>query len=122
MTHSRPTRRQWWAIASLLVGLWIILAPFNRPLPGAEAFAFEATPEIGCRTPVVGMFGHDQPLAEVFIKPPPAEGDPTVESRVDCTGRARFRVALGGLLTLTSLILTTTRRPTAGRGADRPDG
>ncbi len=125
MTRSRTTRRQWWAIASLLVGLWIVLAPFNRPLPGGEAFSFEATPEIGCRTPVVGMFGDDQPLTEVYTTPIPAEGDPIEQRRVDCTGRARFRVTLGGLLTLTSLALATrTRRPTPDQSddqrADRP--
>lgn len=105
MTPTRPPRRQWWAAALLLVGLWIIMAPFSRPLPGGEAFSFDATPEIGCRTPVVGIFGDDQPVGEVYAGPLPAEGDPVEDRRVDCTTRARFRVAVGGLLVVASMAL-----------------
>ncbi len=83
MTRSRPTRRQWWAVAALLVGLWVLLAPFSRPLPGGETFSFEATPEIGCRTPVVGMLGDDHPIGEVYTSPLPAQGDPVADSAVD---------------------------------------
>ena len=85
-------------VALLLVGLWIALAPFARPLPGGEAFSFEATPEVGCQSPVIGMFGADQPVADVYTVPRPSEGDPVESRSVDCTGRARFRVAVGGLL------------------------
>lgn len=107
MTRSRPTRRQWWAVAALLVGLWVLLAPFSRPLPGGETFSFEATPEIGCRTPVVGMLGDDHPIGEVYTSPLPAQGDPVADSAVDCTGRARFRAIVGGLLLIASVALAS---------------
>ena len=115
MTRSRQTRRQWLAVAALLVGLWVLLAPFSRPLPGGEPFSFEATPEIGCRTPVAGMLGDDRPIAEVYTSPLPIMGDPVVESAVDCTGRARFRVAVGGLLLIASVVLATR----SGRPVDQ---
>ena len=120
MTPTRPSRRQWWAVGSLLVGLWIALVPFSRPLPGGEAFSFEATPEINCRTPLVGMLGDDRPVAEVYTVPLPAKGDPVEDRQVDCTGRARFRVALGSLLAAASIALATTgRRPDSGPVADQ---
>jgi hypothetical protein len=116
MTRSRPSRRHWWAVAGLLVGLWVLLAPFSRPLPGGEAFSFEATPEIGCRTPVIGMLGDDQPITEVYTSPLPAQGDPVVDSAVDCTGRARFRVVVGGLLLIASVVLAAR----SSRPVDQP--
>jgi len=103
-------------VAVVLLGLWIALAPFHRPLAGGAAFSLEATPQVGCRTPVVGMMGDDRPTAEVHTTPRPAEGDPTVLREVDCTGRARFRVALGAsLLVLGLLGLAVTRRRTPDR-------
>jgi hypothetical protein len=121
MTPNRPSRRQWWAVAALLAGLWIALAPFSRPLPGGEAFSFEATPEIDCRTPMVGILGDDRPVAEVYTVPLPADGDPVEERLVDCTGRARFRFALGSLLLATSIALVVTgRRSDSGPVADHP--
>lgn len=121
MTRSRPTRRQWWAVAALLAGMWVLLVPFSRPLPGGEAFSFEATPEIGCRTPVVGMLGEDRPITAVYTSPLPTEGDPVQDRAVDCTGRARFRVIAGGLLVVTSLALAAgARRPRVRNTADQP--
>jgi hypothetical protein len=79
----------------VLLGLWIALLPFSRPLPGGSHFDLEATPRVGCRTPVIGAFTDDRPLGTVYTTPRPMEGDPTVEVEVPCEGRARFRLALG---------------------------
>lgn len=104
--------RNTWAVATLLVGLWIAFAPFSRPLPGGEPFSFESTPEIQCKSPVVGVFGSNQPSAEVFTVPRPSAGDPTTSLFVDCTSRARFRLALGGFLSVAAVIaLAAVRRP-----------
>ena len=117
MTRTRPSRRQWWAAIVLVLGLWILLVPFSRPLPGGEPFSFDATPEIRCGTPLVGIFGNDQPLADVYTVPLPSEGDPVKQSRVDCTGRARFRVALGSLLVAASIAMAVHGRQ---HGIDQP--
>ncbi|MDG2427864.1 MAG: hypothetical protein P8M16_05495 [Acidimicrobiales bacterium] len=103
------SRRRTWAIFAILVGLWIVFAPFSRPLPGGAVFSFESTPEINCQTPVIGMLGDDQPTALVYTTPLPAAGDPTTERRVDCTSRARFRVTLGVLVVTMSTVLALTR-------------
>ena len=110
MTRTRPSRRQWWATIVLVLGLWILLAPFSRPLPGGEPFSFDATPEIRCGTPLVGIFGNDRPLTEVYTVPLPSEGDPLEERRMDCTGRARFRVALASLLVAASIAIAVHGR------------
>lgn len=105
------------ALVALLLGLWIALVPFDRPLPGGSTFSLEATPAIDCRTPIVGMLGDDRPVAEVYASPRPDDGDPTETRIVDCTGRARFRVGLGGVLALVGgLGLVVTR----GGRAPRP--
>ena len=112
MTRKRPSRRQWWTTAVLVLGLWILLIPFSRPLPGGEPFSFDATPEIKCKSPLVGIFGHDRPVADVYTVPLPSEGDPMEERQVDCTGRARFRAALASLLVAASTALAIHgRRP-----------
>ena len=110
MTRTRPFRRQWWAAIVLVLGLWIVLVPFSRPLPGGEPFSFDTTPELGCRMPLLGIFGEDRPVANVYTVPLPAEGDPAEERRMDCTGRARFRAALGSLLVATSLAMAVYAR------------
>jgi len=109
MTRIWPSRRRTWAIFAILVGLWIAFAPFSRPLPGGAVFSFESTPEINCQTPVVGMLGDDRPIALVYTKPLPAVGDPTTERQIDCTSRARFRVALGVILVTISTALALNR-------------
>ena len=102
---------------ALLLGLWIALAPFSRPLPGGATFSLEATPRFGCQTPVVGMIGNDQPSADVYTAPRPQAGDPTVIREVDCTWQARFRVAIGtAILAAGFLLLATIRR----RGNEAP--
>ena len=101
------------ALTALLLGLWIALVPFDRPLPGGSTFSLEATPAIDCRSPVVGMLGDDRPVSEVYPSPRPDDGDPSETRTVDCTGRARFRVGLGGLLALVGalrLIVTQSGR------------
>ena len=110
MTRTRPFRRQWWAATVLVLGLWILLFPFSRPLPGGEPFSFAATPEIRCGTPLVGIFGNDRPLTEVYTVPLPSEGDPLEERRMDCTGRARFRVTLASLLVAASIAIAVHGR------------
>ncbi len=111
MMSRAPRPRVVLALAALLLGLWIALAPFTRPLAGGAAFSLEATPEIGCRTPVVGILGDDRPIGEVYASPRPSAGEPMVERVVDCTGHARFRVGLGGLLVVVGLAgLTVGRR------------
>ena len=110
MTRTRPSRRQWWAATVLVLGLWILLFPFSRPLPGGEPFSFDATPEIRCGIPLVGMLGNDRPLANVYTVPLPSEGDPVKERQVDCTGGARFRVALASLLVAGSIAMAVRGR------------
>ena len=116
---SRGTRpRVVLALVALLLGLWIALVPFDRPLPGGSTFSLEATPAIDCRSPAVGMLGHDRPTAEVYTSPRPADGDPMEVRTVDCTGRARFRVGLGGLLAVLGLLGLVIRR--SPRATPRP--
>ena len=71
-----------------LLGLWIAVAPFSRPLSGS--------------------FAEDRPVAQVFTTPGSQVGDPTVDVSVDCTARARFRLVLG--VTLLLATATATRR------------
>jgi hypothetical protein len=60
--------------------------------------------------PLLGIFGDDQPVVNVYTVPLPSEGDPVEERRMDCTGRARFRIALGSLLVATSLAMAVYAR------------
>lgn len=97
----------------VLLGLWIAVMPFSRPLPGGAHFDLGSTPRIGCRSPVVGTFADDRPTGTVFTTPRPMEGDPTDEVEVPCGGRARFRLGLGIVLLAGGIVV---RRRTASTG------
>jgi len=90
----------------------VAAVPFSRPLPGGAPFSFEATPEVNCRSPLVGSFRGDRPVAEVYVAPRPQVGDRTMEIPVDCGGRARFRLSFGAGLALAGLVA-----PAASRGS-----
>ena len=90
-------------IFALLVGGWVAIAPFSRPLPGGAPFSFDATPKVDCRSPLVGTFQGDRPVADVYITPRPQVGDPTMAITIDCGGRARFRLTWGAGLALAGL-------------------
>lgn len=94
----------------VLLGLWIALVPFSRPLPGGAHFDLDATPRVGCRSPAVGAFVDDRPTGTVYTTPRPMEGDPTVEVEVPCGSRARFRLGLGVVLLAGGLLAHRTRQ------------
>ena len=91
----RTSPRRLLAGVALILGLWIALAPYTRPLPGGAPYTLEATPEIGCRSPVVGLLSGDSPRADVYTTPRPSSSDPRTPTTVDCRSRAGFRVGLG---------------------------
>ena len=97
-------------IFALLVGGWVAIAPFSRPLPGGAAFSFDATPKVDCRSPLVGTFQGDRPVAVVYISPRPQVGDPTMAITIDCSSRAQFRLTLGASLALAGLTGLTISR------------
>ena len=97
-------------ILALLVGVWVAAAPFSRPLPGGAPFSFEATPEVNCRSPLVGSFRGDRPVAKVYVAPRPQVGDRTMEISIDCGGRARFRLSFGAGLVLAGLVVLVASR------------
>ena len=98
----------------VLLGLWIAVLPFSRPLPGSTHFDLESTPRVGCRSPVIGAFNDDRPTGTVFATPRPMEGDPTDEVEVPCGGRARFRLGLGIVFLAGGIVV---RRRTTSTGA-----
>ena len=93
--------------ATLLVilGLWISLIPFSRPLPGGGIFSFESTPEVSCRSPIFGTFTEDSPSYEVYVNPKPKIGDPTISKSISCSSRATFRLVFGLSLFLIGMSL-----------------
>ena len=93
----RTSPRRVLAGLALVLGLWIALAPFTRPLPGGAPYTLEATPEIGCRSPLVGLLPGDSPWADVYTTPRPSSDDPRTPTTVDCRSRAGFRVGLGAI-------------------------
>ena len=97
-------------ILALLVGVWVAAAPFSRPLPGGAPFSFEATPEVNCRSPFVGSFREDRPVAEVYVAPRPQVGDRTMEVTIDCGGRARCRRSFGAGVALAGLVVLGASR------------
>ena len=97
-------------ILALLVGAWVAAAPFSRPLPGGAPFSFEATPEVNCRSPFVGSFREDRPVAEGYVAPRPQVGDRTTEVTIDCGGRARFRRSFGAGVALAGLFVLVASR------------
>ena len=101
-------------ILALLVGTWVAAAPFSRPLPGGAPFSFEATPEVSCRSPLVGSFQGDRPVAEVYVAPRPQVGDRTMEITIDCGGRARFRLSFGVGFALAGRVVLTASRSSFG--------
>ena len=101
-------------MAIVLLGLWIATAPFSRPLPGGTPFSFGSTPEVGCRTPLVGAFVGDAPSADVYTSPRPVAGDPMSTTTVECGGRARFRLALGTTLLVVAVGLLVVVRRSGG--------
>ena len=104
------SRRRWTALAILVLGLWIAVAPLTRPLPGGAPFSFESTPEVGCRTPLVGAFIEDRPTADAYSTPRPQADDPMSLTTVDCGGRAAFRLVLGTTLVIVAVGLHVTDR------------
>ena len=109
-TRQRSSRRRWTALAILVLGLWIAVAPFTRPLPGGTPFSFESTPEVGCRTPLVGAFVEDRPTADAYSTPRPQADDPMSSTTVDCGGRAAFRLVLGTALVILAVGLHVVDR------------
>ena len=93
----RTSRRRVLAGLALLLGLWIALAPFARPLPGGAPYTLEATPEIDCRSPLIGLLYGDSPRADVYTTPRPSSDDPRTPTTVDCRSRAGFRVGVGAI-------------------------
>ena len=91
----QTSRRRVLAGLALVLGLWIALAPFTRPLPGGAPYTLEAPPEIGCRSPLVGLLSGDSPGADVYTTPRPSPDDPRTPTTVDCRSRAGCRVGLG---------------------------
>jgi len=79
----------------ILLGLWIVVLPFSRPLPGGAQFDLSASPKVSCGSPVVNAFDSQKATGTVYTTPRPNKGDPTVKVEIDCTGRARFRLGLG---------------------------
>ena len=113
-TRQRSPRRRWTTLTILVLGLWIAAAPFSRPLPGGAPFSFESTPEVGCRTPLVGAFVGDAPSADAYTSPRPAIGDPMSPTIVDCGSRARFRLVLGSSLLVVAVGLMVVDRRRGG--------
>ena len=107
-------RRRLTLVVMVLLGIWIAAAPFARPLPGGAPFSFESTPEVACRTPLVGAFGVDTPSADVYISPKPVAGDPMMSITVECGGRARFRLVLGSTLVVVAVGLVVLDRRRGG--------
>ena len=101
-------------ILALLVGVWVATAPFSRPLPGGAPFSFESTPAVNCRSPLVGSFRGDRPVAQVYVAPRPQVGDPTIEATIDCGGRALFRFSFGTGLALVGLVVLAASRGAFG--------
>ena len=93
----RTSRRRVLAGLALLLGLWIALAPIARPLPGGAPYTLEATPEIDCRSPLIGLLSGDSPWADVYTTPRPSSDDPRTPTTVDCRSRAGFRVGVGAI-------------------------
>ena len=83
-TRPRSSRRRWTALTLLVLGLWIAVAPFTRPLPGGAPFSFESTHELGCRTPLVDAFVEDRPTADAYSTPRPQADDLMAPTTVDC--------------------------------------
>ena len=108
----RTSRRRVLAALALLLGLWIALAPFARPLPGGAPYTLEATPEIDCRSPLIGLLYGDSPRADVYTTPRPSSDDPRTPTTVDCRSRAGFRVGVGAIFLISgaSVLLIGRRR------------
>jgi len=99
------------ATLMVLLGLWITLIPFSRPLPGGEIFSFENTPEASCRSPIFGTFTDDSPSYDVYVNPKPTIGDSTVSRSISCSSRATFRFVFGlSLAFLGSSLLLYSKR------------
>ena len=107
----RTSRRRVLAALALLLGLWIALAPFSRPLPGGAPYTLEATPEIDCRSPLIGLLYGDSPRADVYTTPRPSSDDPRTPTTVDCRSRAGFRVGVGTIFLISGAsVLVIGRR------------
>jgi len=107
----RTSRRRVLAGLALLLGLWIALAPFTRPLPGGAPYTLEATPEIGCRSPLIGLLSGDSPRADVYTTPRPSSDDSRAPTTVDCRSRAGFRVGVGAIFLISGAsVLVICRR------------
>ena len=107
----RTSRRRVLAALALLLGLWIALAPFARPLPGGAPYTLEATPEIDCRSPLIGLLYGDSPRADVYTTPRPSSDDPRTPTTVDCRSRAGFRVGVGTIFLISGAsVLVIGRR------------
>jgi len=123
-TRQRSPRRRWTTLTIVVLGLWIAAAPFSRPLPGGAPISrslpdgtpvsFHSTPEVGCRTPLVGAFVGDAPSADAYTSPRPAIGDPMSPTIVDCGSRARFRLVLGSTLLVVAVGLMVVDRRRGG--------
>ena len=107
----RTSRRRVLAALALLLGLWIALAPFARPLPGGAPYTLEATPEIDCRSPLIGLLYGDSPRADVYTTPRPSSDDHRTPTTVDCRSRAGFRVGVGAIFLISGAsVLVIGRR------------
>lgn len=78
------------------IGVWIILVPFPRPVPGIALDTLHITPEAHCGSGLLeAVRGDSTATALVYADEVAREGDPQEEVTVDCSGPARARVAIG---------------------------
>lgn len=120
-------KRRWLrplGLVLVVLGAWIALFPFSRPLPGGDVTDLARTPEVSCGSPAAASFrGEDdrlllprEPVTAVDL----AERGWSVivpDPEGYCRGRARFRLATGIVLVAGGVVAAAA----AGRGRERSE-
>jgi hypothetical protein len=102
-------------IIAVAVGLWIVLAPFPRPVPGGVVDAIEVTPEARCGSALLdALRGDATATAVVAATEVASSSDPQEEVTVDCSDRARTRVAVGVVVVILGGIAVIWARQSRG--------
>lgn len=109
------------AVVMGVAALWVVLVPFERPLPGGDIDAFTETPVVHCSAPILGAFesGDDALIL------PTGRDEPVVVVDPDgyCQGGAQARLAIGLVVLVAAagvaFVPLPARRPRPMAEADR---
>jgi hypothetical protein len=116
---------RWWrplAVLLALLGLWIMVVPYARVIPGGDIreFGRAVTPQVSCGSPLTAAFRGDD---DTLLLPTDLGGEVVVvDPEGFCRSRGQFRLGLGALLLVVGGVAVAVGPPGSRTGRRRAEG